>query len=115
MISSVRGAAAAVEAAVDDVTIGDARCIGTEPAVHRRFIESSNGRSPWDWRPDAVHQFVRIVVLDGGMRIKVVRTVALVLMALALGLVLGALTKFRLGYDLAVAVETGAASTSAAQ
>ena len=36
----------------------------------------------------------------------VARNAVLVLMALALGLALGAVTKFALGHDLAVAVET---------
>jgi hypothetical protein len=49
------------------------------------------------------------------MRIKVAKTVMLVVMALALGLVLGAVTKFGFGHDFAVAVEASSASAIAAQ
>jgi hypothetical protein len=45
----------------------------------------------------------------------IARTFLLVLMALALGCALGAVTKFGLGHDLAVAVETSSASTIATQ
>jgi hypothetical protein len=88
-------------------------------ALNRPFIAGSSkdrlsGRLGV-WRPGAVHQFVRNVVLDGGMRNKVAKTVGLVVMALALGLVLGAVTKFGLGHDFAVAVEASSASAIAAQ
>jgi hypothetical protein len=43
------------------------------------------------------------------------RNVVLVLMALVLGFALGAVTKFGLGHDLAVAVETSSTSTIATQ
>jgi hypothetical protein len=49
------------------------------------------------------------------MGINVAKTIALLVMALALGLVLGAATKFGLGHDLAIAVEASSASAIAAQ
>ena len=45
----------------------------------------------------------------------IARNGVLVLMALALGLALGAVTKFGLGHDLAIAVEANSASAIATQ
>jgi hypothetical protein len=70
------------------------------------FIAGSSERG-------AIHQLLEMSCWNGGMGAGIVRHVVLLAMALALGIALGAVTKFGLGRNLAVALETNATSVMA--